>query len=510
MSQRRKIFLGIIAPVVAVILFAVFAHFRAKAMAERFKAQLRAQGEKLTIVELVPLPPISVPNGARDFLDAQSRLTSFSYEIQPGAMKMVRPGRARIAWKQPALPADKSSNIWPALRAYFETNQTALADLRAALGQPVLHFQVNYQQGFSTLLPHLAKVKVASQTLSAAALTAMRDQRTDEAFANLQALVELPARYREEPFMISQLVRYAIVAIAVSAAWEALHYPYWREEQLAQLQAACERLDVLTDMDASLGMERACVLEEYSKCRDSLNRFYQLNNFGGGVSNPIEDIAAVGNKIMENPAEGFEEFLDSFPRRWVWKWWNCYEDEIWFLQHHHSQMVAARHLVRQEPFVPLRDEVRAESGRIGDPPKQFLVARMLGTDLYFKQVEKAAIAETQRRIVVTAIALKRFERRHGGHATSLSALVPEFLPAIPLDPMDGQSLRYRLTGDNSFLLYSVGSDGKDGGGDVRPPNPNSKSLWWTMENDWVWPAPATDDEVSEFHEKQERGGKKRK
>jgi hypothetical protein len=498
-NRRATILVGIAVPVVVALCFPVVAHFRAKAAAERFKAQLRAQGEKLSIAELVPRLPEAGANGASEFLAAQARLSAMPHQIQPTAMRGVRPGRARIAWQQPVLPTDQSSNVWPELRACVAKNSTALGNLRAALRQPVLQFQVNYHQGFSTPLRHLAQLKSASQTLSCSMLLALRDQRTDEAFEDLRAMVALPARHRDEPFMISQLVRYAIVAIAASATWEALHYPHWRDEQLAQLQAAWEEVDVLRGLDASLSMERACVLEEYPKCRDSLKRFDQLGSVGGVASNPFEDVAEIGATMLENPAQGFEALVERFPRRWVWKWWNGYEDEIWFLQSHQRQLNAARRFATHEPFVPLREEVRAESVRLGDPPKQFILARLLGADLYFKQAEKAAVAETQRRLVLTAIALRRFERRHGKPAASLSALMPEFLPDVPRDPMDGQPLRYQPTDGHSFVLYSVGSDGQDGGGDVRPPNPTSKSFWWTAATDWVWPAPAPDDEVRQYH-----------
>ena len=47
----------------------------------------------------------------------------------------------------------------------------------------------------------------------------------------------------------------------------------------------------------------------------------------------------------------------------------------------------------------------------------------------------AVNAETQRRLAVTAIALKRFELRHGKPPSNLLALTPEFLTQVPIDPM---------------------------------------------------------------------------
>jgi len=450
---------------------------------------------------------LNTPNGARDFLDAMSRLTTFDAEIQPGVMKMVQPGHARIAWRQPALPTEKSDDIWPGLRAHLETNQAALAELREALRQPVLNFQVNYHQGFSALLPHLARSKSASQRLSAATVMAMREERMDEAFTNLQALVALPAHYREEPFMISQLVRCAIIAIAASATWEALHYPHWSEERLATLQTAWESVQAIPQMERALAMERACVLEQYAKARESLNQLGLVNFSGGGGA--LEDLADAGNKIMEDPAVGFDQLMDRFPRRWVWKWWNCYDDEIWFLQTVQRSLDVARQAANGQPFVPLQDKLRAETSRIGEPPGQFLLVRGLGVDIYPGAVDKVLVTETQRRIVVTAIALKRFERRIGKLPPDLTVLVPGFLAAVPLDPMDGKPLRYRLSGTSSCSLYSVGLDGVDNNGDISPKESGSRNFSWTQGKDVVWPQPATPEQLREFNSKmeQQRAGK---
>ena len=40
-------------------------------------------------------------------------------------------------------------------------------------------------------------------------------------------------------------------------------------------------------------------------------------------------------------------------------------------------------------------------------------------------------------MTIAAIALKRFQLKHGSHPAQLSELVPEFLTSVPLDPVDG-------------------------------------------------------------------------
>jgi hypothetical protein len=114
-------------------------------------------------------------------------------------------------------------------------------------------------------------------------------------------------------------------------------------------------------------------------------------------------------------------------------------------------------------------------------------------------LERTMRAEIMRQIVITAIALKRHQLRHGSPAKDLNALVPEFLSAIPNDPVDGEPLRYRSNPDGTFVLYSVGDDGKDDGGDPTPSKSHATSWWWQNGRDWVWPQAATAEEIRNFY-----------
>src|SRR5262249_36507534 len=80
-------------------------------------------------------------------------------------------------------------------------------------------------------------------------------------------------------------------------------------------------------------------------------------------------------------------------------------------------------------------------------------------------VKRAMRAETERSLVMTAISLKRHALRSGKSPATVQALVPEFLASVPIDYMDGQPIKYRLNADGASILYSVGDDYKDDGGD---------------------------------------------
>jgi hypothetical protein len=85
---------------------------------------------------------------------------------------------------------------------------------------------------------------------------------------------------------------------------------------------------------------------------------------------------------------------------------------------------------------------------------------------HFSYVDHGGTAQAValRRAALTACAVERYRLRHSFKLPEyLDQLVPEFLPAVPLDPFDGRPLRYSPTGEG-YVLYSVGPDKLDDGG----------------------------------------------
>ena len=68
--------------------------------------------------------------------------------------------------------------------------------------------------------------------------------------------------------------------------------------------------------------------------------------------------------------------------------------------------------------------------------------------------------------LVVGIALELYRRDHGNYPTTLTDLVPHYLPAVPADRVTGSDVKYRLVNGHP-IVYSVGDDGVDDGG--KPP-----------------------------------------
>ncbi len=514
MKEPRKMLLAAGALALALAVgYPLFKHYQLKAAVEAYRRQLRAQGEKLTIAELTPPPPTNGPNGAFVLWSAAGQLGLLP---DPPAMTLVAPGRARVAWAQAVLPTRAATNLWPQLAAAIETNRPVLAQLRQALENPVVQFDLNYSLGPALRLPHLGPLERAARWLAAAIALDLHEGRFTLAWENLRAGTALVDHCGREPVLVSRLVRLVIAQDMLNATWEALQAPGWTEAQLAELQTAWAAPDFLDQVETSLAMDRAMEERTFARCRDSYEEYQSL-----GVSFLVAmrslDWAAYCEEFLKHPQAVFQRTQAGYL---AWRGLWSYEDELAQAQLCQAAVTSMRLAATNRSFTAALRGFDAQWARVrqrhpqdSDWFAQVFVAR---DDWIRVILLRLACVNIQRRLLVTAIALKRCQLRHGRYPDDLSALVPEFLPAMPLDPMDGRPLRYRLHADGSFLLYSVGVDGVDNGGDPTPPapapskppviggfDPGDAGAWYRAR-DAVWPQPASAAEVAAWERTEAR------
>ena len=83
---------------------------------------------------------------------------------------------------------------------------------------------------------------------------------------------------------------------------------------------------------------------------------------------------------------------------------------------------------------------------------------------YEKGRVSATACETQNSLLLVSLALRAYRLEHGSYPRTLDKLAPSYLHVIPLDPFGfGEALHYKCSG-TSYVLYSIGPDGKDDGG----------------------------------------------
>jgi aryl carrier-like protein len=440
---------------------------------QKYKAELRAQGELLTFQELTTRWPISVSRSPARFNNAVASLRSAP--VQPGTFNFrtyVGPGQACTIWR------DQRPAGWAAFIAEAGEFDRSLAELREELKDPPPEWGPRTNV-FSRPGPDFVTIRTAAQWLGGAALAELPES-VEDALLNLEALAAVARMNRLESTLVAQMIRVAVANLGCSVTWEALQAPGWTEPQLERLQQAWQSLDLQEAIELGLVGERAGGSELWRIVR-------QPDGAQG-----LWAIMGRSSKRSTTTAAVLESMATDYILVPVYKMTSVDADELFYLKTMQAGLDSVRRLSAYQPWRTARqglDRGIAQVNQAASTLERFHYwLSLLSIPNFTKAADSAVRAETERRLTILAIALKRYQLRHGAWPSSLDALVPDFAASIPLDPMSGRPLGFRATAGGPFVLYSTGEDGKDDGGDATCAASRNVGLW--EGRDAVWPAAA--------------------
>lgn len=473
-------------------------HLRGEWSLRRWEQEMSAHGEVFEVKAMYPAPsPLADEFRIRlNWTLAQLPQSLSTYAGQMSGMVPDRPGECRRGSQEPLPPMNPRSDgpkaAWSDLNEAVRQSQPGLSRLRSLMKECPREVTCAQVSGLaSNSIPNLVNERRGAQALQAAILQELHEgnlQQTVEDFSALQGFIKLHA---DDPSLVRFMVRVAILGMSVDLAWDALQARGWTEPQLATLQQQWESSTLLKDLPRALEAERATRLKELEWFRshsyDEWLSRYQPMYEALGLTPPIP---------QELSPERLWQQWGFHP---VWSYsWSALE-ELTYLQ------------AIQHPIEGLRQVAAGGSWRqFTQDPKacQFDPPARLGAWRFYVRLPLAETGSpgrgypdfsmawstalknlTLQQMLVAAVALKRYELRHGRLPASLAALSPELLKNTPRDLMDGQPLRYQARADGSFTLYSVGEDLRDNGGDPLPGagKTSSQSAQNWQGQDWVWP-----------------------
>ena len=338
--------------------------------------------------------------------------------------------------------------------------EPVLAEISAASALPRAQFPIHYDEAFDALLRHLSQMKGVQLAFRLRCAAHLASGDTNAAFADATNALNAAELFREEPLLISQLVRNAQGTIAVSTLWQGMAEHRWTDAQLAVFQERLSRINYLQGLVLAFEGERA-----------------------GGILSMERLIATPPSGMYFGDDAALARLLKTIPRGML------RQNQVAIAQYQTAYLAVQRGGLTnmlQDGFVALLDSGDRQnenlSAMLVRPYSPYRVLAAMLVPALGKASSKAARAQTTVKMAIVACVLERYRLAHGSFPDTLEGLAPQFIAEVPLDPMVNRPFHYQRTGDGWFRLYSIGTDGKDDGGVFKLEGNKP-------EKDWPWPVP---------------------
>jgi hypothetical protein len=360
-------------------------------------------------------------------------------------------------------PQSPAADVLLALSKY----DSSLEELRQASRLPYSRFPLEYAANNpgEMVFPHYESLKATASGLRLRAIAELSSEQPASALADVQLMLRLADSIRHEPVRRSLRTRLEIVNYAIQPIWEGLARRQWSDDQLVTMERELAGFDAMRDYGRVLRSELAW----YLKTTDCLRVGHMTNS-----------VICMCGDTMYWPTLAYR----LAPSGWF------YLNKVALARCYQAAFPTSTELNQR---VLSSDISRRFEETTGLVRSQYTLLGNWFIGFYLPSLEREAntCARTQSSVDLArvACALERFRQANGGFPESLNALVPTYLPETPHDIVTGQPLRYRRTEDGNFLLYSVGWNGEDDGGEPEP----LRYFYFGISKpagDWVWRYPA--------------------
>jgi hypothetical protein len=419
-------------------------------------------------------------------------------------MEYVAPGKVKVAWRG-KLHADPTnsdgvpdklfiSGSWSELDERTKSYEWRLEVFRAPLRNPAPDRGWNFQDNMQNLSNSWSaprpwvRMRMVLFGLTQAAVGDLHHGDLKGAVKNLNAVINLAQFDRNEPVLLAPMIRASVIQVGVGLTWQTLQMTGWEEPELKSLQNDWQKVDLLGGVERGIQGERAQGIIIAEEIRHTpirkMHDFFGTTTFAGSRTSAKASLA---------------DFWDERMVPLLYKLTSINEDESLQFRQTTAGLDSVRMLAANRPWPEvsaiLSNRTAEFESKLGRSHFHRYFVSRLTVPKYAPALQKIATVETERRLAITAIAIKRYELKNQKSPLDLAALVPEFLAAVPIDPMSGKPFCYRLKNDGGYVLYSVGTDGKDDGGDATASkSADLPGLW--AGRDAVWPSAASDEEVA--------------
>ncbi len=387
-----------------------------RARLDRRLQALRAAGYPTTLAELAEYNglPAGTANAAGLYTEA---FAAYAPPLDPTNVPNL--GSARLPDRGKPLPEPMAKAISQCLA----DNQKCLSLLHEAAGIPNCRYDWDWRKFSTTGFTQLADVRHCTQLLGLSTIYHSHGGDPNTAARCIEDGLRLADSLWRQPAIINYLVRVACIGhLAGNLEWS-LNATSFTEQQLTRLDEALTAAVGTLDLTQAMITERCVMIES---CRDPFIAA------GPGQSR--------GPRMLPGMTRtGIADVLDYME--------DCIE-------------------ASERPPMERPAGFREATAKVEDLSVLHVMIKMLAPSME-RVAELDLRAHAGVDLARTALAIERYRLATGRVPEKLEELVPQYLKEVPIDPFDGNPIRYRRT-EPGYLLYSILGDGDNGGKEKQP------------------------------------------
>lgn len=332
-----------------------------------------------------------------------------------------------------------------------------LREISEASRRRYARYPLAYEKGFAMTLPHVNVFVKLGKVYALRGEDELQQGRSDAALEDTLTLLRVGSTMKNDLTLVSQLVWIAMWQTALQVVWEGTETHRWTDAQLRALQEELSRANFLEGIALAFHGERAVMNETILSAMTKPG--YLATMMGG-------------------EGQGWDRAFRFVPSGLI------YRNLLEMNRFYETYVFPSINPTARRIYPDVLHEQEQALLFDASPLNISKVLEKLTMPVFSSVVAKVVYEQASTDQAVIACALERYRLAHGRLPTTLAGLVPDFLPAIPLDAVNGQPPHYQANADGTYLLYSDGWDGKDDGGKpALRPNGNGIDI---MKGDWPW------------------------
>ncbi len=376
-----------------------------------------------------------------------------------------------------------SAEQYPVLAGWLDKNEKPLAVAIEATRRPRYYNPLvtkKTEKGspglMSVLLPSVQKCRELTNALVNRAMLHLNDGKLDAAWQDLLACHRLARLMRQGGTLIEALVGIAIEQTASGADLAFIAHPKLTSAQvqscLRDLQNLLPTPSLADQIDIG---ERFMFLDTTMMvCRhgpEHIGKLHLGKIGGGGAKEPNFPMRHSHDSVdWDVVLRKGNRFYDRFVAAMRIKERAARDYQLAEIENEFKNLQATvKNSNEFLPLIGLKGSGRDLGERYGD-----IMLAVLAPALRKVQAAADRVEQVEHNLQV-AFALAAYQRDEGRYPAKLDELAPKYLPQVPGDIFSGKALIYKPA-EKGYLLYSVGPNGQDDGGQLREANRDSDDL----------------------------------